>query len=245
MAAGEFMSRDADNNETGMVGSSYMGLTVGYATKLDFANIQSLNMNAVNLGANIKMFNQSLFGNSSIVFGLDLAGQVKLLNQKQLSAGLVVKNIGASGAVGSVSDSMPITFQLGGSYEVTKKVHTIIGMLSSDIMLNESPTINIGGEYIFNRIIFGRFGYQIGTSPNNLSAVKGLSFGMGGFYNNFNVDISWGSMSILGNLIQTTISYQFDLLPESSPGEEAETAAENKEDGTEKNDGAETIEGLD
>ena len=196
-------------------------------------NVQSINLSSIRLGATLKIFNQNIAGRSSMLFAGDVGGQIKMLNDNKLGVGLMIKNLGASGAIGSESDSMPITFQIGGSWEQNFNVHKIIGLLGSDIMLDESPSINIGAEYIFNSLIFGRLGYRIGTSPSNLSFVKGLSFGMGGYYNNFTFDISWGSMDILGNLIQTTVSYKFDS--------NQSTTEENPEEMTEKQKEAEKL----
>lgn len=55
-------------------------------------------------------------------------------------------------------------------------------------------------------------GYKLETNPNNLGFVKGFNAGMGGYYRNISLDVSWGSMGVLGNLIQTTVTYKLNLL---------------------------------
>ncbi len=199
MDGGDLESTDMQGNKGATLSSYYAGITAGYSTKIK----------QLDLGTSIKIFKQSLFDQTSMLFGMDIGGKMKIKWIENLSGGIVLKNIGIAGAFEKESDVMPFTIQAGLSYGFIGHLHIVKTMLSSDFMLDESPFINLGIEYSFKEIIFGRIGYKIETGKNNLAWIKGMNSGIGAKYKNLSLDISWGSLGVLGNLIQSTIGISF------------------------------------
>ncbi len=176
----------------------YMGGNVGYSAEIGNFGV----------GIGIKFYSEEIFEESKIITGIDIGGIWNIVDTQKTEAGvgIIVKNIGYD----SVGDKMPISIGIGGNYKIgIRGGHTVEGVVSSDIYINESPMINIGIEYGFKEIIFIRTGYKLDLGMNSLGWMNGLNLGIGGRYKGIGIDVGFRSVGLLGDSIQSTISYEF------------------------------------
>jgi len=193
------------NAGTELKGSYDLAVSGAYGMKLG----------KIELGGAVRFITKSIFGYQSTGAAVDIGGQMGFLN-KQLQVGMVAKNLGFATAVGDKPDGMPMMYQIGASYKYVQKDNSVTGMLSSDIMIDELPYVNIGAEYGYREALYVRVGYRVETAGNSLGATKGLSVGLGGRVDNaipiikgLKADVTWLPMADLGNIVQMTLTVGF------------------------------------
>jgi len=183
-------------------GSYDLALSGGYAMKLG----------KIHLGGAIRFITKSIFGYQSTGATVDIGGQMGIPGVNGLTVGMVAKNLGI--AFGDISDLMPMTYQIGANYKYVMKDNSINAMVSSDIMVDDSPYVNVGAEYGYRDALYVRVGYRVETAGNVLGGTKGLSVGLGGkienlLVNDMKADVTWLPMADLGNIMQVSLTVGF------------------------------------
>ena len=177
----------------------------------------AMRLGKIELGGAIRFITKSIFGYSSTGAAVDIGGQMEVI--PHLTAGMVAKNLGWASAVSKETKpaGMPMMYQVGASYKYVQKDNSITGMLSSDIMVDELPYVNLGIEYGYREALYIRLGYRVETAGNTLGGTKGLSVGLGGQIENvipgvqgIKADVTWLPMADLGNdVVQMSLTVGF------------------------------------
>ena len=183
---------------------------------LAISGAYSMKLGLVQVGGAIRFITKSVFGENSTGVVIDLGGQMSIPSVNGLRAGMVVKNLGFASAIGDKPENMPLMYQVGVSYKYVQQDNTITGMLSSDIMIDDLPYVNIGAEYGYRGSVYVRLGYRVETGGNAVGGAKGLSLGLGGrlehaipVIKGLRADVTWLPMSDLGNVMQLTFTVGF------------------------------------
>ena len=194
---------DAGTIQNNLKNGSYdLALSGTYAMKLG----------KIHLGGAIRFITKSIFGYQSTGATMDIGGQMNIPGVNGLTVGMVAKNLGI--AFGAVSDPMPMTYQVGANYKYVLKDNSINAMVSSDIMVDDLPYVNVGVEYGYRQAVYVRLGYRVETAGSALGGAKGLSVGLGGKIENLLVkdmkaDVTWLPMADLGNIMQVSLTVGF------------------------------------
>ena len=183
----------------------------GDLNSYDFAvsGAYGLKLGIFSVGGALRYIHKKILNQTSSGGIIDVGGQLEIPKVENLKAGMVVKNLGWASKTIEKPDNMPIMYQVGGSYNYIIGIHSIIGVLSTDFAVDDDPNINLGVEYGFKKMLFARAGYKFETADNDLSMLKGLSFGLGGKLSIIAVDLNWISFGELGQSIQSTVSLNF------------------------------------
>ncbi len=168
----------------------------------------------MDIGAALRFIQKSIFGESTSGVVADLGFQMNVFNNVRL--GMVAKNLGVSSKIGDKPEDMPLMYQVALSYSYKTDKNSISGMISSDIMKDDTPYINFGLEYGYLSTLFLRAGYRFATEGDSLGGMKGLSLGIGGMMNGvvpmvdmIRADVTWIPMADLGNIMQITVMLSF------------------------------------
>ena len=196
------------------VSSTVQNLSSLGSYDLAVSGAYAMKLGKIDLGGAIRFITKSIFGYQSTGAAVDVGGQMEVI--PHLTAGMVAKNLGWASAVGDKPDGMPMMYQVGASYKYVQKDNSINMMLSSDIMVDELPYVNIGAEYGYRDALYVRVGYRVETAGNTLGGAKGLSVGLGGQLQNvipvvkgIKADVTWLPMADLGNVMQMSLTVGF------------------------------------
>jgi hypothetical protein len=116
-------------------------------------------------------------------WGVDLGAQYKT-PVRNLSAGVVLANLGSMGSLRTESSTLPTLLRLGGAY--TGELESISSeyLLAADYQLYTGPgqsLVSTGGELVFREAFALRAGYLIGSETRSFSAGIGIRHGIIGF----------------------------------------------------------------
>jgi len=183
---------------------------------LAISGAYGMRIGKIQAGGAIRFITKSIFGERSTGAVMDIGGQMEMPGITGLKAGMVAKNLGFASAVGDKPENMPMMYQVGISYKYEQKENSITGLVSSDIMVDDLPYVNIGAEYGYREAVYVRVGYRVETGGNALGGAKGLSVGIGGRIENMipvvkgmRADVTWIPMADLGNIMQLTFTVGF------------------------------------
>ncbi len=136
----------------------------------------------VRLGVTAKFLYEKIFVDEASGFAADLGAQVKT-PVENLTAGIVLANIGGMSKLESEKTSLPAMLRIGPAYSVGFGADEYTLNLAVDYM-NVFPEkhsyVNTGAEFMFTRILAARAGYQFGSQGRGLSAGLGVSYGIVG-----------------------------------------------------------------
>ncbi|MBI5744497.1 MAG: PorV/PorQ family protein [Elusimicrobia bacterium] len=154
------------------------------------------------LGANFKYIQQKLDAQSDKALALDL-GSTYAVN-KDWTAAFVIQNLG--GKIGP--DKLPLIFKGGASTRFFENKLTAAADL--DWLANdERMYLDLGAEYMLNRYLDFRAGYQLGRSQDKLGGLAGLAAGLGLRYDSFTFDYAYVPFGDLGDTHRMTLGFVF------------------------------------
>jgi len=163
----------------------------------------------ISVGGALRFIRKKILDKSSTGGIVDIGCQMDLLLNKKLKIGMVIKNLGWASKTIKNPDNMPIMYQAGASYKYKLGKDNILWLISSDIGVYDNFVVNFGFEYDFRQLIYLRSGYKLHTIVDDLGAIKGFCFGVGGKIGIFLIDLNWLSFGYLGQSVQSTINIKF------------------------------------
>ena len=119
-----------------------------------------LKLGMISIGGALRYTRKKIFNYSIDGAVVDIGGMVEVPSVDNLKAGMVIKNLGWASKAIAKPDGLPIMYQAGLSYNYSIGIHNIIGVLSTDIAVDDDPDVNIGMEYGLKQMIFLRTGYK-------------------------------------------------------------------------------------
>lgn len=146
------------------------------------------------LGANIKAIRSKLAEESGSAIAVDLGAQFPYIleaGQGPIDVGIVLRNFGAPLRLGSVSDPLPLLFQLGFLWKVGPYVDAL---WDGHFPVDQNPYLSFGLEVSFpyQRVMKAmlRGGYNLKNARDN-EGLAGFTAGAGLDVGRFHVDYAW------------------------------------------------------
>lgn len=133
----------------------------------------------ISLGASLKYLYEGILNDEASGYGIDLGVNYQL-DIKGLTASAVLKNIGSMNALRSESTKLPTELRLGAAYTtnlVESKIDISVGGEYQNYLDPNQTHFNCGGEFLYNKLIAARVGYQTGYDSRGLTAGFGLMWG--------------------------------------------------------------------
>ncbi len=155
-------------------------------------------------GANFKLLSSNLAETETAsAYAVDLAVLYKLATVKGLSMGANIQNIGSGIKYISETDPLPLNVKVGAAYrtEVKNDVLTVAADFNKPKEL--SSRVNLGFEYLYNKIMAFRAGYKIGYDLDTFTAGFGFKIG------NYGLDYAFAPKGDLGNNHRLSFSLNF------------------------------------
>ena len=163
----------------------------------------------LSLGGTVKFFNQSIDGKSYAALGLDLAALYR--PETFLQFGLALQNLGTPLA----GYSLPLNLKVGTAYTVPMGASQDAWNLLLDVNVPTGDagysSLNLGTEYVFNRMLAGRLGYNI-KNTGEIGGADGLCLGLGLKLSGLNLDYALVSFGDLGLTHQIMLSTDFSFM---------------------------------
>ncbi len=189
------------------------------------------------IGGTVKMISQRIWRESAIGWAVD-AGLLYITPFNGLKIGMEMANFGTDmqmtgqdlyithnpdkSVAGdnpnipaeyyTSSYPLPLLFRIGLSMDVLKTADNTITLAADAIHPNDNnQSVNVGGEYIWNKMIYARVGYKsLGVQDSQ----EGLTFGFGfGYELTYNlvmkVDYAYESFGLLQNIQKFSLSLSF------------------------------------
>lgn len=205
---GEFQTYDIDSNHypvplNKVITPYSVVISAGYGMNLSRLG---------SLGGTLKLLSENVDNFSSMSMVLDLGVQLKDLFVTGLKGGVMIQNLGTS----IENYSLPFNVRLGLSYplpyliDAEHDAFTIACDGRLPLPLDESYSVNMGLEYNYHNVVFGRAGYKF-SQINQLGGAAGLSAGVGVRLFNFALDYALSPMGALGLVHRVTLSAQFEV----------------------------------
>jgi tetratricopeptide (TPR) repeat protein len=135
LSIGGIEVRDANDNQTGTIGYSDLGVGAGFG-------LADVLIDDLSLGVGFKGESRSLASVSSRLFGIDAGAQYGPFWNEKITAGLTLTNL-ASVAQGDTSDKLTPGARLGAAYQVAPPF-----LLAADI--SQTGDLRAGAEYRYN-----------------------------------------------------------------------------------------------
>jgi len=192
----ELEGRDINGSLTGNFTAYDMALQAGYARQ----------MGALSVGFAVKGVRNKIENESGNGFGLD-AGAVYDFEKFRL--GLAAVNVGRSGKVGSINESLPATVALGAAVPVY--FITLTADAKRNIAENRT-TLAGGGEITLLKLLGLRAGYSrdiTNKDKENADAIKGFNAGFGLDLSICTIDYAYTHQGELGQNHRFTLSAKF------------------------------------
>ncbi|MEW6104405.1 MAG: PorV/PorQ family protein, partial [bacterium] len=173
-----------------------MALCFGLGGKMPNENIA--------LGLSLKAIYGEIDKSDAYGFCCD-AGMLYKPNIKGMKIGAVVKNIGTRIKFEKESDPLPLCLKLGLSYLLPKTLAPITIVLDGTLPNDNSPYINIGGEYDYRKALAIRLGFK--SCPQDEGS--GLTAGFGIKHQRFSLDFAFQPQGELGNSYFVSLGSKF------------------------------------
>ena len=113
-------------------------------------------------------------------FALDVGGMWNT-PVENLTVGAALSNLGEMSDLRNESTTLPALLRLGPAYAVRlidTQISAVIGLDLLRILPEKRNYLNLGGEFIINRVISARGGYQFGSEGRGLSLGLGVQHGI-------------------------------------------------------------------
>ena len=182
-------------------------LTASYARKIT---------GNIGVGGNFKYISSKIEDESTGTAAFDAGGMIKNLFDSDLSAGLVIVNVGPGLKYIKEYAPLPSSVKFGISkilWTSDNKIQKIVGLNDYIFPFHSEFMLNLGIEYIFKEMIFLRTGYQYSQVKKQISFGTGLDLSL--FGNNLYINLVYLiSESKLNNLLAFDLSMKFISSPE-------------------------------
>ena len=132
----------------------------------------------VYFGATLRYLYESIYIDQSAGWGFDF-GATYITSVKGLNLSAVIKNLGSMKELRNESTKLPTEFRIGPSYSFT--LQDLYQITAAAEFQKYTPTsdihFNLGAEFLYNKLIALRVGYQTGYITKNITAGLGLMWG--------------------------------------------------------------------
>lgn len=132
----------------------------------------------VYFGATLRYLYESIYIDQSAGWGFDF-GVTYITSIKGLNVSAVIKDLGSMKELRNESTKLPTEFRIGPSYSFTLK--DLYQITTAAEFQKYTPTsdihFNLGAEFLYNKLIALRVGYQTGYITKNITAGLGLMWG--------------------------------------------------------------------
>lgn len=134
--------------------------------------------NNVYFGTTLRYLYESIYIDQSAGWGFDF-GATYITSVKGLNLSAVIKNLGSMKELRNESTKLPTEFRIGPSYSFT--LQDLYQITAAAEFQKYTPTsdihFNLGAEFLYNKLIALRVGYQTGYITKNITAGLGLMWG--------------------------------------------------------------------
>jgi hypothetical protein len=141
----------------------------------------------LNFGNTLKWAYQKIDLDDASAFALDFGATYALKSNIELGA--AIRNLGTKPKFISEKFDLPREFRLGGAYKAVDGTPLAGSLIAADIVLphwgDQDLKFNLGGEYVYQKLISLRAGYGTGYES------KGFSIGGGINYRNYTFDYAY------------------------------------------------------
>jgi hypothetical protein len=222
---GNIEQRSADTDTPdGTFTSNDSVYTFAYARRLASPFSDDSESSGLHLGVSAKYIRESLAGVTASGFAADL-GTLYRCEDRPLSLGFAVQNLGPEIKFRNEADPLPLTFKTGVSYRAGRdwaiggaRVENddrrgLLLSIDGNFARDSDPSARLGAELVRNwsedtRTAF-RAGYRSDRTRQIDDKQAGLSAGFGLTYKFFSFDFSWVPFGNLGNNFRYSIKLRF------------------------------------
>ncbi len=188
---------------------SDLALTLGYAQY-----VGELSIGDLNAGASVKYINESFNGSSdsALTFSLGFLYSIRIptftlfrkrIRNRILDVGLLMENWDLGTDISG--HSTPVIYKLGIAFN---PYESFLYSMDIHIPLDNRVRMNMGLEYVLNKIIFIRTGYRFfGYKVDTFSWGIGSKLMLNGKI--IDADISYAPLSTLGNTLTVSLSLKY------------------------------------
>jgi tetratricopeptide (TPR) repeat protein len=212
---GTFEGRDESGSLTNNYSADQIGVDMGWGFKI------------------LKNFSVG-FGLSGLQSTLAGAGYTQMTSNfgilwrvgEDVRLGASYLNMGLIGTEGTSE----VAFNLGASYKIfMDKANQLLAALAGTMEPNADQYFQAGLEYVFQRRLFLRAGFQQSLEDNSIDGLTGFTAGVGFHLSGLSVDYAYLPYGDLGNSHRINLSYFFETLPtENTSFNSTALSSENK-----------------
>ncbi len=133
----------------------------------------------ISAGITGKYLYEGLLSDEATGFGVDV-GVFYLTPIENLTASVVIKNVGSMSALRDEKTTLPSEFRIGGAYnfDLSESQFDILTVLELQKYLQTDDIhLNIGGEIFYDELVALRVGYQTGYESRGFTGGLGLRWG--------------------------------------------------------------------
>jgi hypothetical protein len=158
------------------------------------------------LGATAKFLYEKILVDEASGFGFDIGMQWQT-PVDQLSVGAVVANLGSTNPLRNESTRLPSMLRVGSAYALRfGEIPSVLNfsMDFNHVFPDSKSILAAGTEFLFEKTVAGRVGYQFGADTRGFSAGAGVTYGI------FTLDYAFGSLSSdLGSTHTISLNFHF------------------------------------
>lgn len=133
------------------------------------------------LGATAKFLYEKILVDEASGYAFDLGAQVDL-PLENLTAGISLSNLGSMSVLASEKTTLPTLLRVGPAYSITLgEAKDYVVNAAADYMHifpEKHSYLNTGAEFVFQRLLAARAGYQFGSKGRGLTAGLGVAYGV-------------------------------------------------------------------
>ncbi|OGR81378.1 MAG: hypothetical protein A2902_04915 [Elusimicrobia bacterium RIFCSPLOWO2_01_FULL_64_13] len=223
----EQRSADTDNPDS-TFSSNDSAYTMAYASKIQLERLgfaPFVEGSGLYAGGGLKLIRQTLAGETANSVAADL-GLLYRLDNRPLSFGFAVQNLGSSSKFKRTSDPLPLTLKFGSSYRfgenwkwsgVPNWEQSVKNgfLVAADVNSprDNDPSFHFGSEFTYGwtdvMASSVRAGYETGKARQYDSTATGVSAGAGFTYKLFTFDFAWVPFGDLGDTFRYSVKLRF------------------------------------
>jgi hypothetical protein len=132
------------------------------------------------IGVTVKYLFEKIFVDEANGFAFDLGAQY-MTPVEHLRFGFAIANLGSTNNLRNESIKLPSLLRAGPAYTFEVESMTSHIMLAADLLYifpEKKSYLNVGGEWLFNRVVAARAGYQVGSEARHFTTGIGVEYGM-------------------------------------------------------------------
>ncbi|MBI4655546.1 MAG: PorV/PorQ family protein [Elusimicrobia bacterium] len=203
LSASELEGRSSAREATGRFSAAGTAYIIGFSMPLSCHS---------GLGVNIKYLTSQLSSDSASTFAIDL-GTIHKLEDKPVSLGMSLQNIGPGMKFISQRDPLPLSLVVGGAYQMSGLFGMVLDLKYE--LYDRKLSVGIGTEYTILSVLFLRAGYvsyvaqAVGEQRIASSFLSGLGGGFGLKLGNYTADYVFMPFGDLGNIQKVSLGAKF------------------------------------